>query len=121
MTCRAAVAHVMPESLPARLVEALSGLTNAAAAYMRYHAEKFYADSDVKPTGLAPQIETARAVLREAHGHALLGDGFTMSAGEQRLYLALLAILDYFAENHDPKDWPASVREADLLLHGRRA
>ena len=48
-----------------RLAEHLVMLSGAAEAYMRYHAEKFYAESDAKPTGLWPQIEAARVLVAE--------------------------------------------------------
>ena len=56
--CADAIRAAPDEALPA-LIE----LTAAAAAYMRYHAEKFYSESDVKPTGLAPHIAKARAAI----------------------------------------------------------
>lgn len=45
------------------LREELSALVESAASYMDYHSEKFYAELPIKPTGLWPAIERARAVL----------------------------------------------------------
>ena len=48
-----------------QLAEHLVMLSGAAEAYMRYHAEKFYAESDVTPTGLWPQIGAAQVLVAE--------------------------------------------------------
>ena len=46
----------------------LESLARWAELYMKYHGEKFYADSATQPTGLWPAICSARAVLARARG-----------------------------------------------------
>ena len=45
----------------------LTEFANAAEAYMRHHAEKFY-EGLPAPTGLWPQIEKARMAIAKATG-----------------------------------------------------
>lgn len=46
-----------------RLRTRLRQLARAAEGYMRYHQEKFYADTDSKPIGLWPEIEAAKKAI----------------------------------------------------------
>ena len=43
--------------------DALEVLINSSEAYMRYHEDKFYADCQMRPTGVRPVIDAARAAL----------------------------------------------------------
>ncbi len=52
------------------LLAELHALSAAAAAYMDYHAEKFYGDISVKPAGLWPAIDKARAAIAKAEGRS---------------------------------------------------
>jgi hypothetical protein len=50
------------------MLAALLKLAEAAEAYMKYHADKFYSECEAQPTGLWPFIRTARAAIAKAEG-----------------------------------------------------
>jgi hypothetical protein len=52
----------------AELLKALESIAAAAQSYMNYHAEKFYSDLRIKPTGLTPEIGRAMAAIAKAKG-----------------------------------------------------
>lgn len=45
------------------LYKALGEMVMWSEKYMNYHSEKFYEDSDVKPTGLWPTIQEAKQAM----------------------------------------------------------